>query len=94
MKRGDRGFLCEVKTSMESNFVNETRVFSEQEYFKLRTAMIEERRSKGINPFPHKFHVSIALEEFIAKYDYLEKDVILEDVVQSVAGRFLFKLWL
>ncbi|VDN42129.1 unnamed protein product [Gongylonema pulchrum] len=57
----------------------------------MRAAMIEERRSKGINPFPHKFHVSIALAKFIAQYDYLEKDVILEDVVHSVAGRIFSK---
>ncbi|VDK79487.1 unnamed protein product [Litomosoides sigmodontis] len=57
-----------------------------QEYFKLRTDLISERRSKGINPFPHKFHVSISLANFIDKYNDLEKDVILDNVVQSVAG--------
>ncbi|MCP9264888.1 Lysine--tRNA ligase [Dirofilaria immitis] len=62
-----------------------------QEYFKLRTALIDERRSKGINPYPHKFHVSISLTDFIAKYDYLEKDVILQDTIQSVAGRIFSK---
>ncbi|EFO25270.2 lysyl-tRNA synthetase [Loa loa] len=62
-----------------------------QEYFKLRTALINERRSKGINPYPHKFHVSISLADFIAKYNSLEKDVILNDIVQSVAGRVFSK---
>lgn len=49
--------------------------------------MIDECRSKGINPYPHKFHVSISLTDFIAKYDNLEKDVVLQDTIQSVAGR-------
>ncbi|OZC04915.1 putative lysine--tRNA ligase [Onchocerca flexuosa] len=62
-----------------------------QEYFKLRKDMIEERRSKGINPFPHKFHVSISLTDFIAKYDNLGKDVVLQDTIQSVAGRIFSK---
>ncbi|CAG9536832.1 unnamed protein product [Cercopithifilaria johnstoni] len=62
-----------------------------QEYFKLRTTLIEECRSKGINPYPHKFHVSISLTDFIDKYDNLEKDVILNDTVQSVAGRIFSK---
>uniref|UniRef100_A0A915PEA5 Lysine--tRNA ligase n=1 Tax=Setaria digitata TaxID=48799 RepID=A0A915PEA5_9BILA len=62
-----------------------------QEYFKLRTTLIEERRGRGINPYPHKFHVSISLTDFIAKYDYLEKDVILQDTVQNVAGRVFSK---
>ncbi|VDM97692.1 unnamed protein product [Thelazia callipaeda] len=61
------------------------------EYFQLRTSLVEERRIKGINPFPHKFHVSISLASFIDKYSYLEKNVILEDVVESVAGRLFSK---
>uniref|UniRef100_A0A1I8EE23 Lysine--tRNA ligase n=1 Tax=Wuchereria bancrofti TaxID=6293 RepID=A0A1I8EE23_WUCBA len=53
-----------------------------QEYFKLRTTLLNEHRSKGINPYPHKFHVSISLTDFIEKYDSLEKDVILNDTIQ------------
>ena len=57
----------------------------------MRTSMIEERRSKGENPFPHKFNVSISLADFIEKYSHLEKDVALEDTVVSVAGNAFFK---
>ncbi|VDD92537.1 unnamed protein product, partial [Enterobius vermicularis] len=62
-----------------------------QEYYNMRTSMIEERRSKGENPFPHKFNVSISLADFIEKYSHLEKDVALEDTVVSVAGRLFSK---
>lgn len=60
----------------------------------MRTALINELRSKGINPYPHKFHVSISLTDFISKYDSLEKDVILNDTVQSVAGKYSFLICL
>lgn len=55
--------------------------------------MIEEKRSQGLNPFPHKFQVSISLKEFLSKYDYLEKDKVLEDLEESVAGMIFRKLW-
>lgn len=58
------------------------------EYYNTRIAMIEKRRENGDNPFPHKFHVSISLADFIKKYDELikEKDFILESETVSVAG--------
>jgi lysyl-tRNA synthetase class 2 len=57
-----------------------------REYFKSRVRYIEEQRAKDINPFPHKYHVSISLPEYHRKYGYIENDTVLEDVVESVAG--------
>ncbi|KAH8408945.1 hypothetical protein KR009_004247 [Drosophila setifemur] len=61
---------------------------SPNEYFKLRSAAVQElKRSPTTDPYPHKFHVSISLEEFIAKYENLQEGQTLEDVTLSVAGR-------
>lgn len=53
----------------------------------MRVKMIDDRRAAGENPFPHKFHVSISLADFIKKYDHMKPEEVLEDVVESVAGR-------
>uniref|UniRef100_A0A0M3JJJ2 Lysine--tRNA ligase (inferred by orthology to a C. elegans protein) n=1 Tax=Anisakis simplex TaxID=6269 RepID=A0A0M3JJJ2_ANISI len=78
---------------MESNKVKITKSADPsdpQEYYKMRVSMIENRRANGDNPFPHKFNVSISITEFVSKYNYLEKDALLEDTVVSVAGTHYF----
>ncbi|KAI1724237.1 tRNA synthetases class II (D, K and n) domain-containing protein [Ditylenchus destructor] len=64
-----------------------------REYTNMRIAMIEKIRATGQNPYPHKFHVSIALSEFIKKYDPImtENDTVLDDTIVSVAGRVFSK---
>ncbi|KAH7727988.1 Krs1p [Aphelenchoides avenae] len=63
-----------------------------QEYYNMRVAMIEERRKKGDNPFPHKFHVSISLTEYIKKYDpILQNDQVRDEETVSIAGRVFSK---
>jgi len=59
------------------------------EYFKLRSKAIEELKSDPqTHPYPHKFHVSTSLTDFIAKYaDTLEDGQAVDDVEVSVAGR-------
>lgn len=47
--------------------------------------MLNELQSKGINPWPHKFHVSISIPDFISKYNHLEKEQQLPEVV-TLAG--------
>jgi len=37
--------------------------------------------------YPHKFHASISVPEFITKYSHLEKDSKLENEIVSLAGR-------
>ncbi|CAJ0940980.1 unnamed protein product, partial [Mesorhabditis belari] len=62
-----------------------------QEYYNMRVRMIEEKRASGGNPFPHKFHVSTSLGEFIEKYSSLKNEEILENVTVSIAGRIYSK---
>lgn len=44
-------------------------------------------KEAGETVFPHKFHVSISLRDFVDKYSPLKNEEINEDVV-SVAGKF------
>jgi lysyl-tRNA synthetase class 2 len=59
------------------------------EYFKLRSNAVEElKKDQNTHPYPHKFHVSISLTEYIAKYgETLEDGQSLDEVEVSVAGR-------
>lgn len=53
---------------------------SPNEYFKLRSAAIAElKKSPETDPYPHKFHVSISLENFINKYNHLKEGEMLEN---------------
>lgn len=49
--------------------------------------MLLDVKSKGENPYPHKFHVDISLEEFLSKYDHLKDSETLEQEVQTISGR-------
>ncbi|XP_021962086.1 lysine--tRNA ligase-like isoform X2 [Folsomia candida] len=60
---------------------------SPNEYYKLRLQTLQQLKDGGINPYPHKFHVSTSLTEFINKYNHLKEGDILEDVTLSLAGR-------
>ncbi|XP_045767125.1 lysine--tRNA ligase isoform X1 [Maniola jurtina] len=62
---------------------------SPNEYYKLRTAAVAALKngSKDDHPYPHKFTVTISLEEFIEKYNNLNSGDVLENVTVSVAGR-------
>lgn len=55
-------------------------------YFEIRSLAIQNLKQSSTLPYPHKFHVSISLQEFIEKYGDCEEGKWLEDVV-SVAGR-------
>ena len=37
-------------------------------YFEIRSRMVKEMPGQGFDPYPHKFHVSTSLQEFITKY--------------------------
>ncbi|KAF5286810.1 hypothetical protein FQR65_LT12431 [Abscondita terminalis] len=62
---------------------------SPNEYFKLRTQAVAKLKELGNDhlPYPHKFHVSTSLEDFIAKYDNLKEGDVIESDNVSVAGR-------
>ena len=42
--------------------------------------------------YPHKFHVSISMTEFVEKYSHLQNDQVHDDKV-SVAGKIDFHLY-
>lgn len=53
---------------------------SPNEYFKLRSAAVAElKKSPETHPYPHKFHVSISLENYINKYSSLKEGEMLEN---------------
>ncbi|PNW84838.1 hypothetical protein CHLRE_03g160500v5 [Chlamydomonas reinhardtii] len=60
-------------------------------YFENRVKYINAKKAKGVNPYPHKFHVSMSLPDFVAKYNSLEAGQQLTDVTVSVAGRIYSK---
>ncbi|XP_019891483.1 lysine--tRNA ligase isoform X1 [Musca domestica] len=61
---------------------------SPNEYFKLRSAAVSElKKSPETHPYPHKFHVSISLENYINKYGNLKEGEMLENEQLSIAGR-------
>jgi len=45
-------------------------------------------KKDGEEPYPHKFNVTISLEEFIEKFSSLAESQILHDEKCSVAGMF------
>ncbi|KAI2804384.1 hypothetical protein RDWZM_007802 [Blomia tropicalis] len=73
-------------TNKPKSKVNEEELDA-NEYFEIRSKSIQQQREAGENPYPHKFHVSISLTDFIAKYSDLKEEQILTDVTVSVAGR-------
>ena len=57
-----------------------------QQYYKIRSQAVEALKASDEPPYPHKFHVSISLAEFIQKYQDIEDGTWHEDVV-SVSGK-------
>lgn len=58
------------------------------QYFEARSLQINELRSTHApNPYPHKFHVSTSLPDFLAKYSELKRGETLPNERVSIAGR-------
>ncbi|XP_070566429.1 lysine--tRNA ligase-like isoform X2 [Ptychodera flava] len=58
-----------------------------RQYFKIRSQAIAQQKEAGENPYPHKFHVTVSLTDFIEKYSHLKAEEQLNDVIVNVAGR-------
>lgn len=79
--------LVDKKASATSSAVDEENI-SPNEFFKLRTNAVQEwKKNPETHPYPHKFHVSLSLEEFVEKYKDIADGVRSEEVKLSVAGR-------
>ncbi len=65
-------------------------IFFFQQYYKIRSQAVSALKADGDQPYPHKFHVSISLTNYIAKYE--SKTVAGEwlDEFVSVSGEFSF----
>jgi lysyl-tRNA synthetase class 2 len=62
------------------------------QYFEIRSRQIEElKKTKSPNPYPHKFHVTKSVREFLKEYSHLKRGEILKDISVSVAGRVIAK---
>ncbi|KAE9462422.1 hypothetical protein C3L33_05673, partial [Rhododendron williamsianum] len=61
------------------------------QYFENRLKAIAALKIAGSNPYPHKFHVSISILEYIENYQSLTNGAHLEDVQVSLAGRIMSK---
>ena len=59
---------------------------SPNEYFKLRSQAVEELKQDE-HPYPHKFHVSSSLTNYLQEYERLKDSETLKDVEVRVAGR-------
>lgn len=57
-------------------------------YYENRVKALAAKKAKGINPYPHKFHVSMSLPEYVEKFSSLEAGQRLEDTTVSIAGEF------
>lgn len=60
---------------------------SPNEFFRLRSSAVAQLKEANESPYPHKFHVSTSLEEFIDKYSNLKDGEVLANTTLSVAGR-------
>ncbi|CAH2054014.1 unnamed protein product, partial [Thlaspi arvense] len=61
------------------------------QYFENRLKYLAVEKAKGENPYPHKFHVSMSIPEYIEKYGTLNNGDHVEDAEVSLAGRIMSK---
>lgn len=74
-----------IKESVDA--INEAEI-SPNEFFKLRSAAVEElKKHPETHPYPHKFNVTISLEKFIEQYNSSIGDGETLEQTVSVAGR-------
>ncbi|KAJ2777868.1 lysyl-tRNA synthetase [Coemansia linderi] len=57
------------------------------QYFEIRSKAVDRMREEGPYPYPHKFHVSMSLPEFIEKFGHMKTGESQPEVEVSLAGR-------
>ena len=57
------------------------------QYYERRVKAIKSARDADVEPYPHKFCISIQVPEFVGKYKDLPDGEHLEDKTESVAGQ-------
>ncbi|CRG95207.1 lysine--tRNA ligase, putative [Plasmodium gallinaceum] len=58
-------------------------------YYENRSKFIVDQKSKGVNPYPHKFERTITIPDFIEKYKNLSNGEHLEDTILNITGRIM-----
>lgn len=76
---------AQAKSSKKKDVEEEE--INSNEYFKIRTLAVDQLKASNNHPYPHKFHVSISLQEFIEKFGGSVKDGETLSEVHSIAGR-------
>merc|ERR1712002_1167692 len=66
--------------------VEDEEILDPNQYYKIRQQSIANWKKIGENPYPHKFHVSTSLCDFIEKYEDIQAGTWNDEQV-SVAGR-------
>ena len=61
------------------------------EFFKSRSEFVNKLKQSGENPYPHKFEVTISVNQFIDDYAHLESETADESKQFSLAGRIVAK---
>merc|ERR1711990_1370887 len=51
------------------------------QYTEIRKKKLDDERNQGMNPYPHKFHVTTGMQEFCEKYSSIEAGCQSDDVV-------------
>lgn len=67
----------------------DTTAANENEYFANKLSEIKIERENGINPYPHKFNVTLSFENFISKYNDIEDGSRHPEHVENIAGRVM-----
>ena len=57
------------------------------QYHERRLRALETARASGRNPYPHKFHLTMYIPEYVAKYRGLEPGTKQEQTRESLAGK-------
>ncbi|WJX28157.1 lysine--tRNA ligase [Trifolium repens] len=61
------------------------------QYLENRLKYLATEKKEGRNPYPHKFYVTLSIEQYIKEYGSLSDGQHLEDVSVSLAGRIMHK---
>jgi len=69
-----------------SGAVEDEEILDPNQYYKIRQQSIANWKKIGESPYPHKFHVSTSLTDFIEKYNSIDAGTWKDEEV-SVAGR-------
>lgn len=57
------------------------------QFYERRVKLIKAARDANVEPYPHKFHTTLEVAAYIAKYKGVKEGEHLEDTTESLAGK-------